>query len=84
MDVVHRRKLGQKGVLSGDWGDRLRAGGVNVQMLPLFVEDRFLPELGLRKIIEAAEAILSDLEDDSDGMRLATSMREIDEATHAT
>ncbi|MCZ6531312.1 MAG: dipeptidase [Chloroflexi bacterium] len=80
MDVVHRRKLGQKGVLSGHWGDRLRAGGVNVQMLPLFVEDRFLPELGLRKIIEAAEAILSDLEDDSDGMRLATSMREIDEA----
>jgi len=80
IDVVHRRKLGQKGVLSGHWGDRLRAGGVNVQVLPLFIEDRFLPELGLRKVIEAAEAILSDLEDDSDGMRLATSMREIDEA----
>ena len=80
IDVVHRRKLGQKGVLSGHWGGRLRAGGVNVQVLPLFVEDRFLPELGLRKTIEAAEAVLTDLQEDSDGMRLATSMEEIDDA----
>ena len=80
LDVVRRRKLGERGVLSGHWGERLQAGGVNVQLLPLFVEDRFLPELGLRKLIEAAEALLSDLEEDDSVMRLATDMREIDGA----
>jgi membrane dipeptidase len=83
IEVVHRRKLGERGVLSGHWGERLRTGGVNVQLLPLFVEDRFLPELGLRRLIEAAEAILSDLEEDDSLMRLATSMREIDSALSA-
>jgi membrane dipeptidase len=79
-DVVRRRKLGQRGVLSGHWGKNLRAGGVNVQLLPLFVEDTFLPELGLRKLVEAAEAVLSDLEEDNNVMRLATSALEIEGA----
>ena len=80
IDVVDRRKQGERSVLSGHWGDRLRTGGVNVQILPLFVEDRFLPELGLRRVVEAAEAVLSDLREDHEGMILATSVREIDEA----
>jgi len=79
-DVVRRRKLGERGILSGYWGQKLQAGGVKVQILPLFVEDAFLPELGLRKLLEAAEALISDLEEDNGVMRLATTMREIDTA----
>jgi membrane dipeptidase len=79
-DVVRRRKLGERGVLSGHWGGKLRAGGVKVQLLPLFVDDLFLPELGLRKLLEAAEAVVSDLEEDGSVMRLAADMREIDGA----
>ena len=59
-DIVHRRKRGERGVLSGHWGQKLQAGGANVQLLPLLVEDEFLPGLGLRKLLEAAEALLSD------------------------
>jgi N-methylhydantoinase B len=80
IDVVRRRKLGERGVLSGHWGEKLRAGGVNVQLLPLFVEDLFLPELGLRTVLEAAEAVISDLEEDGCVMRLATNAREIEGA----
>jgi membrane dipeptidase len=72
--------LGERGVLSEHWGKKLRAGGVNVQLLPLFIEDVFLPELGLRKLFEAAEAVLSDMEEDGGIMRLATSIRDIDGA----
>ncbi len=79
-DVVSRRRRGERGVLSRHWGQKLRAGGVNVQLLPIFVEDAFLPELGLRKIIEAAEALLSDLEDDDGFVRPATSISDIDAA----
>jgi membrane dipeptidase len=53
---------------------------VNVQLLPLFLEDVFLPELGLRKLIQAAEALLSDLEEDDSVVRLATNVNEIDGA----
>ena len=77
-DVVSRRKRGERGVLSRRWGQKLRAGGVNVQILPIFVEDAFLPELGLRKIIKAAEALLSDMEDDDSIVRPATSISDID------
>jgi len=79
-DVVRRRKLGERGVLSGYWGQKLQAGGVKVQILPLFVEDDFLPELGLRKLLEAAEALISDLEEDGSVVRLATSQRQVDGA----
>jgi membrane dipeptidase len=72
--------LGNRGVLSRHWGEKLRAGGVNVQLLPLFLEDVFLPELGLRKLIQAAEALLSDLEEDDSVVRLATNVNEIDGA----
>ena len=34
-DVVRRRKLGERGALSGHWGQKLQAGGVNVQQCGL-------------------------------------------------
>lgn len=80
MHVEHRRKLGEEAVFSRYWGQGLHAGGVNVQILPMFVEDRFLPELGLRKLLQTVEAVLSDFEGDSSTMCLATDMQAIDRA----
>lgn len=80
MDVLHRRTLGESGVLSGPWGEMLRMGGINVQLLPIFLEDEFLPELGLRQIFQHVEAVISDLEEDDSVMQLATSMSEVDSA----
>jgi membrane dipeptidase len=80
MDVAYRRRLGQKGVLSRLWGTRLRTAGVNVQVLPCFVEDRFLPGLGLRTLLQTIEAVLGDLNDDSTVMCLTTTMEEVDNA----
>jgi len=80
MDVLHRRTLGESGVLSGPWGKMLRTGGINVQLLPIFLEDEFLPELGLRQLLQHAEAVISDLEEDNSVMQLATSVSEIDDA----
>ena len=77
MDVHHRRVLGEQGVLSGRWAKILRAGGVDVQVLPLFIEDDFLPERGLRCMLQQLEAVRSDLEDDDSVMKLATNMRSI-------
>jgi membrane dipeptidase len=78
MDVAQRSKRGERSILSGYWSKRLRTGGVNVQVLPVFIEDRYLPGLGLREILRAVEVVLGDLEADSAAMQLATDASSID------
>ena len=51
LDVLHRRQLAERSVLSGLWGKMLRAGGVDIQILPLSIDGSFLPELGLRILL---------------------------------
>ena len=80
LDVARRRGSGERATLSGQWGARLRAGGVKVQILPLFVEDHLLPDLGLRDLLRSLEAVRADLDEDDSVMRLAASMGEIDQA----
>lgn len=78
LDVLRRRQAGERGVLSGPWAKILRGGGVDVQLLPIYVEPHFLPEQALRNILQQLEAVRSDLAEDDSGMRLATSLAEID------
>jgi membrane dipeptidase len=77
MDVLVKHKKGQRGVLSGEWGPRLQAAGVNVQILPAFVEDRYLPGLGLREAFRTLEAALADVEYDNSVVELATDIQGI-------
>ncbi|MEO0562109.1 MAG: membrane dipeptidase [Chloroflexota bacterium] len=67
---IHAR--GPRGRLSADWAPRLRDGGVDVQVLPIFVEDRFLPEMGLREAFRMIEAALADFDADNSQIELAT------------
>jgi len=78
IDVLHRRRLGERGSLSGVWGPQLRAGGVKVQILPTFVESIYLPERGLRCILTQIDAVGSDLEEDDRLVQLAATAAEID------
>jgi membrane dipeptidase len=83
MDVLYRHKRGEQGVLSGYWGKRLKQGGINVQVLPAFIEDRYLPSLGMREIMRMTEAVLSDLEDDDSVMCKVTSVAALNDAMAA-
>ncbi|MCC6617326.1 MAG: dipeptidase [Anaerolineae bacterium] len=78
MDVAHRHKRGERGVLASYWGPRLREGGLGVQVLPVFIEDRYLPSLGLREILRAVEAVLQDVDQDDSVVALATTGAGID------
>jgi membrane dipeptidase len=80
MEIASRHHRGGKGGLSAVWAERLREGGVDVQVLPIFVEDMFLPGLGLRETLLTAEALLSDLAYDSSRMTLATDFAGIEAA----
>lgn len=80
IEVLYQHKRGKRGVLSGYWAKRLKAGGINVQVMPTYVEDRYLPSLGMREIFRMIEAMLRDLEGDASAMRLAVTMAEIESA----
>jgi membrane dipeptidase len=80
MELLHQHLLGNRGTLSGYWGNRLRAGGINVQVLPAYIEDRYLPALGMREIFRMVEATLSELEHENSTLSLATTGAEIDQA----
>jgi membrane dipeptidase len=72
IDVAHRHLRGERGILSGEWAARLRRGGVDVQVMPIFIEDIFLPSLGMREVVRAVDAVLEDLDHDGAQMALAT------------
>jgi len=77
MDVLARRLRGERGALSGYWAPLLRAGGIDVQVLPVYVDDRFLPGLGLREILRTLEAALEDVAGDDSALQLARGMADI-------
>ena len=77
MDVLSQHKRGNDGVLSSYWSPRLKQGGVDVQILPVFVEDRYLPEMGLREVFRMVEAGLNDIAHDNSQMELATQADDI-------
>ena len=77
MDVLARHHRGERGALSGYWAPLMRKGGIDVQVLPVYVDDRFLPGLGLREILRALQAALEDVESDDSALQLAHSVSDI-------
>jgi len=64
LDVYARRQQGAAGVLNNQWAPRLRQGGVAVQVLPIYIQRSYLPEMALRRTLQMVEAFQSDLEED--------------------
>lgn len=62
------------------WLPQLRAGGVDVQVLPVFVDDDFRPEAALRQTLRMLEAAHRIAEDNSDTVALCRTGEEIDSA----
>ncbi|MEU5401261.1 membrane dipeptidase [Streptomyces sp. NPDC005963] len=62
------------------WLPQLRAGGVNVQALPVFVEDQFRPEGALRRTLRMIEAAHRLAEGNADAVALCGDGDQIDRA----
>ena len=51
-----RRKPSEQGAyFRGTWLPQLRAGGVNIQVLPVFIDDDYRPEGALRQTLRMLE-----------------------------
>ena len=77
LHVENRRRAGERGVLASFWGPQLMAGGVDVQVFPIYVQSDYMPELSLRQTLRCVEAFWRDLEDDPGPFLPACSFAEI-------
>jgi membrane dipeptidase len=62
------------------WLPQLRAGGVDVQVLPVFIDDDYRPEGALRQTLRMVEAAHRVIEDNADAVALCRDGTEIDAA----
>jgi membrane dipeptidase len=83
MLVAHRPAERQAAYFRDHWLPQLRAGGVDVQVLPVFIDDDFRPEGALRQTLRMIEAAHRVAEGNSDTVSLCTTGAEIDAALDA-
>jgi membrane dipeptidase len=82
--LVARRPADRQAVYFREhWLPQLRAGGVDVQVLPVFVDDDFRPEGALRQTLRMVEAAHRVAEENADVVTLCTSGADVDAAVTA-
>jgi len=60
MSLEHRRAIGHKNVVETQFLPSFRAGGFTGMVASIFIEDRFLPEMGLRKALDQIASLFED------------------------
>src|SRR5947208_16316018 len=81
--VDHFDKRGQRTHFADFWLPELRAGGVDVQVLPICLEEQFQSEGGLRRTLRLVERIHRLVEEHSDNLALCLTGADVDAATAA-
>jgi hypothetical protein len=83
MLVSRRPKAEQAAYFRTDWLPELRAGGVDVQVLPVFVDDEFRPEGALRQTLRMLEAGWTLAEGNPDDVAVCLTGQQVDDAVAA-
>ncbi|HSK24583.1 MAG TPA: dipeptidase [Egicoccus sp.] len=83
LTLAYRRARGDRDHFGEYWLPQMRAGGVDVQIAPVFIEDDFLPEGGLRRILQLIELLHAVAADHPDDVAVCTSASGIDAALAA-
>lgn len=79
--LVARKPAAEQAAYFRDvWLPQLKAGGVDVQVLPVFIDDDFRPEGALRQTLRMIEAGHRVAERNADAVQLCTTGEEIDAA----
>jgi membrane dipeptidase len=75
-EVAHRRNRGEHQVIENRYLDGFQAGGVNLIVAPIYVENIFLPEMGLRKALSQISHLYAEIGESPGLFRLCRSMAE--------
>jgi membrane dipeptidase len=78
--VAHHRERGRADYFRDHWIPELRRGGVDVQVLPIFIDDEYRPDGALRRALVLIEYLYDEVEKNSDEVALCLTGAEIDAA----
>lgn len=76
-DVIVRRQRGETDVFRRIWIPRLRAGGIRVQVFPIFLDSAYLPEMALRREMAMIHYLLDEIDQNPDEVTLVRTYREL-------
>ncbi len=75
-EVAHRRNRGEHRVIETRYLDGFRTGGMDLIVAPVYVENIFLPEMGLRKALSQISHLYAEIEESPGLFRLCRNMAE--------
>ena len=61
-EIYNRHLAGEKDVIKNRYLDNFKKGGFNIVVSSLFIDDIFLPEMGLRMALGEISALMEDIE----------------------
>ena len=78
-EVCERRLAGEQGVVEQRYLPRFEEAGLNIVVSSIFINNRDLPELGLRKALGQITALKEDVESVNNRIRVTGSRAELEE-----
>jgi membrane dipeptidase len=81
--VAHHRERGRPDYFRDHWIPELRRGGVDVQVLPIFIDDEYRPDGALRRALVLIEYVYDEVEKNPDYVALCVTGAEVDAAVAA-
>ena len=79
-DIANRRERGQRNIVETHYLEGFRQGQFNLIVSALFVQNYFLPEMGLRRTLDQISYLWQELEESPDIMRICTTPAEMAQA----
>jgi membrane dipeptidase len=79
--VAYHREHGRPDYFRDRWLPELRRGGVDVQVVPIFIDDAYRPEGALRRALGLIEMVYDEAEKNAGDVAVCTTGDEIDAAT---
>ncbi len=79
MDVIEKRAYGNKHVLEDEWVPGMRTAGINVRVLAIYVDEKLVPDMALRRGMQIVSALLSE-ERESPSIKICRNYSDIEGA----
>ena len=79
-DVANQRERGGREVIATQYLERFREGGFNLIVAAIFIDNYFLPEMGLRRALDQISHLAEELDGLAESMVLCRSMEDIRQA----
>ncbi len=75
-EVTNRRERGERQVVASSFLPDLRRGGVDLVVSAIFIQDYFLPEMGLRRALDQISDLITECKESPGNFRLCRTVTE--------